>query len=125
MSVRRVNFPLPPRLSDVWQDGSKALDRWLQSFRDYVQAQPRTRFEEIDFTAPAIPITLTDITQRPFGVELLALWSVDARGGLTAKTPNAPLSWAFSDGSISLPSLAGLTPSGKYRAVVRITEGVG
>lgn len=119
--MRRRDFPTFPRFSTPGWSASQitALDRFLQALKNYLE-RPDWRTVEFEFSGGSTPTKDIDASVIPIGVLPLGLWSVGA-AGLSSVAAPLPFQWDFSDGTLSIPSLAGLS-AGAYRIRVLIWE---
>ena len=119
--MRRRDFPTFPRFSSPEWSASQitSLDRFLRALRDYLE-RPDWRAVEFDFAGGSTPTKDVGASVMPFGALPLGLWSVGA-AGLSSVAAPLPFQWDFADGTLSIPSLAGLA-AGTYRIRVLIWE---
>lgn len=122
--MRRRDFPKFPRFLGAWNGGDvNALDRFMQALKDYLQ-RPDYRIVEFTFTgSSSAPTKTIDASVSPAGVLVLALYRVDSAGDVSI-AQTTPFQWTFADGTLTFPSLAGMTAGTTYRLRVLLWEGV-
>jgi hypothetical protein len=121
--IKLKDFPRFPTFKGKWTDSSVVeLSRFLKQLRDYLTVQPIETILVVEFTGTAAaPTKLLDSQVKPIGVTPLAFEKLASEAGYVSEPlPNYP-QWSWDNGTISFPTLAGL--SGTYRLRVLVREG--
>lgn len=121
--IRLRDFPRFPRFKGKWIDSSVVeLDRFLQQLRDYLTVQPIETILEIEFTGSAdAPTKILDSQVKPIGLIPIAFDKRTTSAGFVSEPYPNPVQWSWDNGTLSFPTLAGL--SGTYRLRVLVREG--
>lgn len=118
-------LPIFPRFRGSWsQVMVQELDKWVQELRVFLLKTPNQSTIDVVFQAPDVP-------SAQFGsVSPLAVWCggfyrMDDAGPV-AESLAAPLGWSWSAGTrigtLSFPSVTGLTPGQRYVLTAVIQE---
>lgn len=118
-----------PKLKWPWDEAQlKSLQKWIDQVRDAFQGRisyvdnMNSELVQIEFTAGTTPSKRVASQARPLGVLLLGVQQIQPASN-TPPVASDAFSWTYNDGSISLPSLATIAGTARYRATVLVIQG--
>lgn len=118
----RRDFPTFPRFM-AWSTQSPAiLDRFLMSLRDYLLRQAPETIEEVEWVGPAEPTKALTSVVKPIGV-IPICYEIKDDAGYVSSAVAVPVQWSWSvvegRGTLTFPTLAGLSGSYRMRFIVK------